>query len=133
MSNLQSGTFNTIAQVEKTVGGGSNVWARVDRVLHFGRTIDVSGLPAGTVIPAGSMVAFTDDEQATIVKASDSDSLASVNGLTLNDVCIPDGCKFASIAIVTSGKVYADAAGVDGVPASVASQIPNIELIRVRS
>lgn len=131
MDKLNSGTFNTIANASKTIGGGVQVWARVDKKVHFGRAINVASYKAGDVIPAGSMVHFDNEsDYATIVKASESEKLSTVNGLTFNDVCIPEGAVFASVAIVTSGKIWADATDV---PKSVEAQLPNIEFIRARN
>lgn len=128
---MQHGSFNTIAQASEQVGGSVQVWARIDRKLQFGRLINVSGLAAGTVIPAGSMVIWTNaSDYATVVTASDTASLSSVNGLTENDVVVPTGCVYASCAIVTSGKIWADATDV---PASVEANLPNIEFIHARS
>jgi hypothetical protein len=130
MSNLQKGTFNTIANTSVTVGGGKQVWARVEKVIHFGRLIDLTGRKAGDVIPAGSMVHFDNEsDKAEVIKATDTEKLTTVNGLILNDVCIPEGAVFASCAIVTSGKIWADATDV---PKTVEAQLPNIEFIRER-
>lgn len=130
MSEFQKGTFNTISNANSAIGGGVHVWARVDKVIHFGRTIDVGDYSAGDVIPAGTMVHFDNQsDEAKVVLPTDADSLKDVNGLILNDVCIPEGCVFASCAIVTSGKIWADATNV---PESVEAQLPNIEFIRSR-
>lgn len=131
MSDLQKGTFNTIANSSITIGGGKQVWARVDKVIHFGRLIDTSSMKAGDVIPAGTMVHFDNSsDKATIIKGTDSEKLTQVNGLIMNDVCVPDGVVFASCAIVTAGKIWADATDV---PTSVEAQLPNIEFIRERT
>lgn len=127
-----NGTFNTIGSYRAEFGGDFVVWVRVERVEHFGGNLDVSSYQPGDVIPAGSMAIF--DQQANtieIVKAdAAADKLAKVNGLIYNDICIPSNPVLASGAIVTSGKIYADRAGVDGIPPSVESNLPMISFMR---
>jgi hypothetical protein len=66
-----------------------------------------------------------------VVKASDAaEKLAKVNGLLLNDICIPSNPQLATGAVVVSGVVYADRAGADGIPTSVEAQLPMISFIR---
>lgn len=126
----QAGSFNTINAHTQSIGGSVQVWARIDKKIHFGRKIDVSSLAAGTVIPAGSMVIWDNTtDTATVVKASDASNLSKVNGLIENEIVVPDGCVFASCAIVTAGKIWADATDV---PTSVEAQLPMIEFIRAR-
>lgn len=130
MSN-QSGTFNTIGGFNSEIGGNHVVWVRVERVEHFGGNLDVSAYNVGDVIPAGSMLIF--DQTANtieVVKATDTEKLANVNGLLLNDICIPSNPVLATGAIVTSGKIYADRAGADGIPPSVEANLPMISFIR---
>ena len=128
----QNGTFNTIGSHSAEIGGNFVVWIRVERVEHFGGNLDVSKYQPGDVIPAGSMAIF--DQQANtieIVKTSDAaDKLAKVKGLIFNDICIPSNPVLASGAIVTSGKIYADRAGVDGIPPSVEPNLPMISFMR---
>lgn len=129
-----NGTFNTIGSYRAEFGGNFVVWVRVDRVEHFGGNLDVSLYQPGDVIPAGSMAIF--DQQANtveIVKAdAAADKLAKVNGLIFNDICIPSNPILASGAIVTSGKIYADRAGVDGIPLTVENngKLPMISFMR---
>lgn len=129
-----NGTFNTIGSYRAEFGGNFVVWVRVDRVEHFGGNLDVSLYQPGDVIPAGSMAIF--DQQANtveIVKAdAAADKLAKVNGLIFNDICIPSNPILASGAIVTSGKIYADRAGVDGIPLAVENngKLPMISFMR---
>lgn len=127
----QNGTFNTIGSYSASFGGNHVVWVRVERVEHFGGNLDVSKYQPGDIIPAGSMLIF--DQVAntvTVVKATDTDKLEKVNGLLFNDVCIPSNSVLATGAIVTSGKIYADRAGVDGIPPSVEKNLPMISFIR---
>lgn len=107
------------------------MWARIDKCIQFGRKIDLSGYSAGDVIPAGTMVIWNNSsDTVTVVAASDTESLASVNGLIREDVVIPDGAVFASCAVVIAGKIWAD---MTDIPTSVESQLPMIEFIRKRS
>lgn len=127
----QHGTQNTIGSYSAEIGGNFVVWVRVDRVEHFGGNLDVTKYQPGDVIPAGSMAIF--DQQANtieIVKATDTAKLSKVNGLIYNDICIPSNPVLASGAIVTSGKIYADRGGVDGIPPSVEPNLPMISFIR---
>jgi hypothetical protein len=128
----QHGTFNTIGGYQQEFGGNFVVWARVDRVLHFGGNFNLDNYKAGDVIPAGSMVIFDQvNNTVEVVKATDeAEKLAKVNGLLLNDVCIPSNPKLATGAVVVSGVIYADRAGADGIPASVEAQLPMISFIR---
>lgn len=129
-----NGTFNTIGSYRAEFGGNFVVWVRVERVEHFGGNLDVSKYQPGDVIPAGSMAIF--DQQANtveIVKASGgAEKLAKVNGLIYNDIEIPSNPILASGAIVTSGKIYADRAGVDGIPLAVENNgnLPMISFMR---
>ena len=122
------GTFNTIGSGSDQFGGSTHVWARVDRVIHAGRKINTTGMTAGTVIPAGTLVQYTyNSEYVTILNSSSSLSAGNHYGLIFNDVCIPDNCIFASCAIVTHGVVWADAIDV----AETQQQyMPGIEFIR---
>ena len=128
----QYGTQNTIGSYSAEIGGNFVVWVRVERVEHFGGNLDVSPYKPGDVIPAGSMAIF--DQQANtieIVKAdAAADKLKKVNGLIFNDICIPSNPVLATGAIVTSGKIYADRAGEDGIPPSVEPNLPMISFIR---
>lgn len=135
---MQTGTVNTVSSNSYEIGGGKVVWAEVSKLIQFGRKVDVSKYKAGDVIPAGSMVVWDNtSDECQIVKAEELEApdgsgtvkASSINGLTYEDVCIPDGCVFASVAIVTSGKLWADATDV---PTSVEPNLPMIEFIRVR-
>lgn len=133
--------FNTVNAIGKRKGellGGKVIWAEVRRVIQFGRKVDLSKFQAGDVIPSGSMVVWNNtSDTCTIVKRSDLKSPdgsgqvdpATVNGLTYEDVCIPSGAIDATVAIVTSGKIWADATDV---PASVEKNLPMIEFVRMR-
>lgn len=126
---MKYGTFNTIAKRSVEIGGDFPVWARVEDVFVGGGTIDVSGMAAGTVIKAGTMVKYNGaGKQVEIIAATAStDKLATVNGLIWNDVCVPEGAVLATCAVVRKGRIYADRAGI---PASVEAKLPMIEFVR---
>ena len=228
-----NGTFNTLAQRKAEIGGGMVVWARVDHTKMAGGEIDVSGMKAGDIIPAGTMVKYNgpgkmveiitadgvagaaqvetltltkgatgsgnigvtlgggsvvniavtatentaakvatkvatgsfsgwtakaegdvvtftcssvgpktagkvdfastgaDGEMAVTKAGVDADGdLTDVNGLTWQDVRIPDGCTVATCAVVTAGRIMADRVAGGGIPASVEKQLPMIEFVR---
>lgn len=134
MSGYTRGTDNTIGGSKGQVFGGEECWIDVDKMIHFGRKIDVdaAGLSEGDVLPAGTMVHFDDDsDYAEVIKGDASSAkLKTVNGLTRHDVRIPSNCVFASVGIVIKGKLWGDATDV---PASVqASLEPNIHFVRLR-
>ncbi len=135
---MQTGTVNTVSSNSYEIGGGKVVWAEVSKLIQFGRKVDVSKYKAGDVIPAGSMVVWDNtSDVCQIVKVEELEApdgsgtvkVSAINGLTYEDVCIPEGCVFASVAIVTSGKLWADATDV---PTSVEPNLPMVEFIRVR-
>lgn len=129
----QNGTFNTIGTHKAEIGGHFPVWSRVDKIYQGGGTIDLTGLKAGDVIGAGTMVIFAGPgKQVEIVKADGAEAkLAQVNGLIMDDVCIPTGCTLATCAVVRAGRIYADrAANGAGIPASVEANLPMIEFVR---
>lgn len=136
MANFE-GTQNTMSQ--KTgiqLTGDVQVWARVDKVAHLGRLVDLEDYEAGDLIPAGTGLIFTSNQYAEIVDIAElaetvatgsaagaseeeaaagtaaSAKLAEVNCLSYNDVRIPDGCIRATIAGVEAGKIWAEAAGI---------------------
>ena len=116
--------------------GDVQVWARVDKVAHLGRLIDLEDYDGGDLIPAGTGLIFTSNQYAEVVDiaeladsvatgaaagASESEAaagtaasakLAQVNCLSYNDVRIPDGCIRATVAGVEAGKIWAEAAGI---------------------
>lgn len=131
MSNYQSGTFNTLAQNSQSIGGGLTVWARVREVYQGGGYLDTSKYKAGDVIPAGTPVIFNGPgAEVTVVDITDAANLAQVNGLTFNDVCIPDGVIEATVAVVRNGRIYANRAnGGNGLPKSLVALLPGVEFV----
>ena len=114
------------------LGGDVEVWIDVDKMIHFGRKINLEGYHAGDVIPAGSMVHFDNQSDfAEVIKGDASAAkLKTVNGLTRHDVKVVEGTFYASVGIVVAGKIWGDATDV---PASVEAQLPNITFERMRA
>lgn len=131
------GTQNTMSQnTGSPLTGDVQVWARVDKVAHLGRLIDLDDYSAGDLIPAGTGLIFTSNQYAEVVDIAGlaeavakgaaagateteaaagtaaSAKLAQVNCLSYNDVRIPDGCIRATVAGVEAGKIWAEAAGI---------------------
>jgi hypothetical protein len=133
MGNYKRGTDNTIGGSNGEVFGSNECWIDVDKMIHFGRKIDLeqAGLSEGDVLPAGSMVHYDNEsDYAEVIKGdAPSAKLKTVNGLTRHDVRVPSNCTFASVGIVVAGKLYGDATDV---PASVEAQLPMIVFERLR-
>lgn len=132
MANFE-GTQNTMSQ--KTgiqLTGDVQVWARVDKVAHLGRLVDLEDYEAGDLIPAGTGLIFTSNQYAEIVDiaTASNEKLAQVNCLSYNDVRIPDGCIRATIAGVEAGKIWAEAAGITAEKAALLTGLHgNIDFI----
>ena len=126
------GTFNTISQGKVfEIGGDYPVWARVREVYQGGGNIPLEGLNPGDVIHAGTPVIFDGPgKDVIIVKITDGENLAKVNGLIWNDVSIPNDCISATCAVVRNGRIYANRAnGGEGLPKSLMAQLPGIEFV----
>ena len=134
MDIYNRGTDNTISQRSaQMVGGNVECWIDVKKMIHFGRKLNLTGIAAGTVIPAGTMVHFDNaSDFAEIIKSTDNNTkLDSVNGLTRHDVKVVEGTIFASVAIVIEGKLWGDATDV---PERVEARLfPAITFERLRS
>ena len=133
MGNYNRGTDNTMSQRSSQIlGGDVEVWIDVDKMIHFGRKINLEGYHAGDVIPAGSMVHFDNQSDfAEVIKGDASAAkIKTVNGLTRHDVKVVEGTFYASVGIVVAGKIWGDATDV---PASVEAQLPNITFERMRA
>ena len=133
MGNYNRGTDNTMSQRSSQIlGGDVEVWIDVDKMIHFGRKINLEGYHAGDVIPAGSMVHFDNQSDfAEVIKGDASAAkLKTVNGLTRHAVQVVEGTFYASVGIVVAGKSWGDATDV---PASVEAQLPNITFERMRA
>ena len=128
------GTDNTMGGSRGEAYGHNECWIDVDKMIHFGRKINVeqAGLHEGDVLPAGTMVHYDNDSDfAEVIHGTDGNAkLATVNGLTRHDVRIPSNCIFASVGIVIAGKLWGDATDV---PASGEAQLPMIRFERLRA
>ncbi len=131
MNDYQHGTFNTISQAKFSIGGDYPVWARMNKCYQGGGWIDTTDLEPGTVIHAGTPVIFQGPgKQVIVVKITDAENLAKVNGLVFNDVCIPTGVVEATCAVAYDGRIYANRAnGGDGLPMSLKAQLPAVEFV----
>ena len=133
-SGFIQGTDNTMGGSNGEAYGHNECWIDVDKMIHFGRKIDLekAGLKEGDVLPAGTMVHFDNDsDYAEIIHGTDGEAkLKTVNGLTRHDVRVPSNCIFASVGIVIAGKLWGDATDV---PASVEAQLPMIRFERLRA
>lgn len=129
------GSFNTFGKTSKAYGSGKNIWHEIKGAYPVGGTIaNLTDYNVGDVIPSGSMCAL--DQAAhtiTIVKASDSENLAKVNGLLQNDIYIDEAVKGengnATGNVVFAGEIYIDRLEEE-VPASVLAQLPMIVAIK---
>lgn len=72
--------------------------------------------------------AITEGETFTASKWNDM--TAKVNGLTFEDVCIPDGCTLATCAVVRAGRIYADRVVGATIPSGIEANLPMIEFVR---
>lgn len=129
------GSFNTFGKTSKSYGSGKNIWHEIKGAYPVGGTIaNLDDYEVGDVIPSGSMcILDQEDHTITIVKASDADSLASVNGLLQNDIYVDEGVKGetgnATGNVVFAGEIYIDRLE-EAVPASVLAKLPMIVAIK---
>lgn len=129
------GSFNTFGKTSKSYGSGKNIWHEIKGAYPVGGTIaNLADYNVGDVIPSGSMCALDQATHTiTIVKAADSDSQASVNGLLQNDIYIDEAVKGengnATGNVVFAGEIYIDRLEEE-VPASVLAQLPMIVAIK---
>lgn len=129
------GSFNTFGKTSKAYGSGKNIWHEIKGAYPVGGTIaNLADYNVGDVIPAGSMCAL--DQAAhtiTIVKASDEESLANVNGLLQNDIYVDEAVKGeygnATGNVVFAGEVYIDRLEEE-VPDEVLAKLPMIVAIK---
>lgn len=133
-------TFNTFGSTSKKYGGGKNIWYEVKDKWPGGCIIkNLSSFKSGTVIPAGSMVAFDHAKhEGTIVKnaevkttsnASGTVEPSKINGLLENDIYVEEGTTVATGTVVYAGKIYADRLSEE-IPNEVFSVLTEILPIR---
>lgn len=129
------GSFNTFGKTSKAYGSGKNIWHEIKGAYPVGGTIaNLDDYKVGDVIPSGSMCALDQSTHTiTIVKASDSEELANVNGLLQNDIYVDEAVKGefgnATGNVVFAGEIYIDRLEEE-VPASVLAQLPMIVAIK---
>lgn len=124
-------TNNVMATYSKEVGGDYPVWIKKGDNLQGGGLVNVADIPTDTgVLQEGTMLIFNGIGKAvTVVKSTDTDNLAKVNGLLSERVRIPLDKTVIDVtcAITREGKIFADRAGI---PASVEALLPKIEFVR---
>ena len=130
MAGTNSNTQNVAGNSAKvTIGGGKHIWLEIDKMIEVGRPVNAADLP----LHAGQMVIYNKANTATpvtVVKATDTENLAKVNGLVFNDVFAGNLTENvnATCAVVTSGKIrYKLVEG--GIPDAAQAVLPNIEFV----
>ena len=130
MAGTNSNTQNVAGNSAKvTIGGGETIWLEIDKLIEVGRPVNAANLP----LHAGQMVIYdkaNTTTPVTVVKATDTENLAKVNGLVFNDVFAGDLTENvnATCAVVTSGKIrYKLVEG--GIPDAAQAVLPNIEFV----
>lgn len=130
MAGTNSNTQNVAGTSAKvTIGGGEKIWLETDRLIEAGRPVNAADLP----LHAGQMVIYdkaNTTTPVTVVKATDTENLAKVNGLVFNDVFAGNLTENvnATCAVVTSGKIrYKLVEG--GIPEAAQAVLPNIEFV----
>ncbi|MEA4949262.1 MAG: hypothetical protein VB068_06370 [Petrimonas sp.] len=94
-------------------------------------TKNVVGAVAAPVFTDTGTTGVTAEFEVTVAGMdADGSNLEDVNGLTFEDVCIPDGAIHATCAVVRAGRIYADRVEGGGLPASIEKQLPMIEFVR---
>ena len=130
MAVTNSNTQNVAGNSAKvTIGSGERIWLEIDKLIEVGRPVKAADLP----LHAGQMVIYDKASTATpvtVVKATDTDNLAKVNGLVFNDVFAGNNTENVNgtCAVVTSGKIrYKLVEG--GIPEAAQAVLPNIEFV----
>ena len=130
MAGTNSNTQNVAGNSAKVkIGGGETIWLEIDKLIEVGRPVKAADLP----LHAGQMVIYDKASTATpvtVVKATDTDNLAKVNGLVFNDVFAGNNTENVNgtCAVVTSGKIrYKLVEG--GIPEAAQAVLPNIEFV----
>ena len=130
MAGTNSNTQNVAGTSAKvTIVGGETIWLEIDKLIEVGRPVNAADLP----LHAGQMVIYdkaNTTTPVTVVKATDTENLAKVNGLVFNDVFAGNLTENvnATCAVVTSGKIrYKLVEG--GIPDAAQAVLPNIEFV----
>ena len=130
MAGTNSNTQNVAGNSAKvTIGGGERIWLEIDKLIEVGRPVNAADLP----LHAGQMVIYNKANTATpvtVVKATDTENLAKVNGLVFNDVFAGNLTENvnATCAVVTSGKIHYKLVE-GGIPDAAQAVLPNIEFV----
>lgn len=129
---VTSSSESTPELVATKIEGGKSAFTEWD-VKRSGATVTFTQKTAGQVqacmfIPGNTGV--TGNMELTKPGITASGNLSDVNGLTFEDVCIPEGCTLATCAVVRAGRIYADRVAGGGIPKSVEAQLPMIEFVR---
>ena len=130
MTGTNSNTQNVAGNSAKvTIGGGETIWLEIDKLIEVGRPVNAADLP----LHAGQMVIYNKANTATpvtVVKATDTENLAKVNGLVFNDVFAGNLTENvnATCAVVTSGKIHYKLVE-GGIPDAAQAVLPNIEFV----
>jgi hypothetical protein len=130
--SVTSAAENTPELVATKIENGKATFAEWD-VKRSGATVTFTQKAAAQAqtcmfIPGNTGVAG--DMELTKQGIAASGNLSDVNGLTFEDVCIPEGCILATCAVVRAGRIYADRVAGGGIPKSVEAQLPMIEFVR---
>ncbi|MGJ7024921.1 hypothetical protein [Petrimonas sulfuriphila] len=119
---LRKGTFNTINQSSTQIGGGKVVWSRVRELYQGGGKIDHTKYPAGTVIPAGTMVKFNGaGAEVNVITAEGQAGRAEIDTLTVTAKATASG----NLTVTLDGTVAVTVAvlDTDDTPEKVAAKI----------
>lgn len=129
---VTSASESTPELVATKIENGKSAFTEWD-VKRSGATVTFTQKTASRVqgcmfIPGSTGV--TGDMELTTKGVAAGGNLKDVNGLTFEDVCIPEGCILATCAVVRAGRIYADRVAGGGIPQSVEAQLPMIEFVR---
>ena len=119
---MLKGTFNTIGQDSQSFGGSMVIWSRVRELYQGGGYIDPADFPAGTVIPAGTMVKFNGaGAEVNVITTIGNAGIAEVDTLTVTAKATASG----NLTVTLDGDVAVTVAvlSTDDTPEKVATKI----------
>lgn len=125
---VTSSSESTPELVATKIEGGKSASTEWD-VKRTGATVTFTQKTAGQV-QACMFIPGNTGVTGNMELITASGNLSDVNGLTFEDVCIPEGCTLATCAVVRAGRIYADRVAGGGIPQSVEAQLPMIEFVR---
>ena len=126
---IKNGEIVPTNSTEFVIMMGETIWLEIDKLIEVGRPVNAADLP----LHAGQMIIYdkaNTSTPVTVVKATDTDNLAKVNGLVFNDVFAGNITENVNTtcAVVTSGKIrYKLVEG--GIPEAAQAVLPNIEFV----